>query len=172
MLHYVPSRTSAKYCPGSCGHIHGHEHEDPRSCQTFQVISTHGLLSVALSSAMSLRAHVPPVLLTVTLSCIDTPVFKCRLWMLISLSAYKHDYPNCVVWSNRSTRHSANQVHSDQDNPLDLSNTRSRQPADHTHLTDALLLKRDEGDSSFRCAFLLKYAVSRLAQLGTPFKSG
>jgi hypothetical protein len=63
---------------------------------------------------MSLRAHVPPVLSTVTLSCIDTPVFKCRLWMLISLPAYKHDYPNCVVWSDRNTRHSANKVHSDQ----------------------------------------------------------
>jgi hypothetical protein len=61
---------------------------------------------------MSLRAHVPPVLSTVTLSCIDTPVFKCRLWMLISLPAYKHDYPNCVVWSDRNTRHSANKVHS------------------------------------------------------------
>ena len=49
-----------------------------------------------------------------TLSGIHTSVFKCRLWMLISLPAYKHDYPKCVVWSDRNTRLSANKVHSDQ----------------------------------------------------------
>jgi hypothetical protein len=41
-------------------------------------------------------------------------MFKCRLWMLISLPAYTHDHPNFVVYSDRNTRQSANKVHSEQ----------------------------------------------------------
>ena len=41
-------------------------------------------------------------------------MFKCRLWMLISLPAYIHDHPNFVVCSDRNTRQSANKVHSEQ----------------------------------------------------------
>ena len=41
-------------------------------------------------------------------------MFKCRLWMLISLPAYRHDHPNFVVCSDRNTRQSANKVHSEQ----------------------------------------------------------
>ena len=33
---------------------------------------------------------------------------------IISLPAYKHDYPNFVVFSDRNTRQSADKVHSDQ----------------------------------------------------------
>ena len=86
----------------------------PQDAKCFRSSNANLLLSVALSPATSLRAHVPPVLSTVTLSGIHTSVFKCRLWMLISLPAYKHDYPKCVVWSDRNTRLSANKVHSDQ----------------------------------------------------------
>jgi hypothetical protein len=34
--------------------------------------------------------------------------------MTVACGHVKHDYPNCVVWSDRNTRHSANKVHSDQ----------------------------------------------------------
>ncbi len=48
------------------------------------------------------------------LACIHTPMFQCRLWMLTSLPAYKHDNPNFVVFCDRTTRQSANKVHSEQ----------------------------------------------------------